>query len=363
MSIPVHQRLNIPSHTRSQPEFATRLNAAPADVIQMMDRMGDDIPEQSPEYQIALPSVGVQRTHIPVQIMDPFGSQQPTPILCELSLTSYIPAHKRGIHMSRIGNLLADATGTVYEDLQQYASYLAAALKDCQYGGRSEVHVSGTFSYLEAVRGWKPEKDKQSLESIRLSAGAVADDDGVRQSMGLSVAHITACPCVQQTYKHTLLQSGGAVDEAIKLTEPLFTHSQRCEASVRIENLSSSFPVKRLLDALDQVLFRTQNTLPREYELLLVYRAHKEPQFIEDAMRQVVFTLNSLLADDEYSDCAIDVRSTSMESIHDFDIHATYRMTVRELRERYRKRSVPSSNGMNNGMNHKGNGVSHTKLA
>jgi len=331
MNYNVEQTASLPFYSRTLPEFKSALGAEADQVIQAMDQMEDDIPEQRPEHQIALSSVGVQRNHVPVKIFDPFGSEQNTTLFCDVSLSTAIPPHKRGLHMSRIGSLVADATGDVYEDLQQYASRLASELNNRQYGGPSEVKVSGTFSYLESVPGWKPEKGKRSLENIRLHAHAVADHSGVAESAGLTIAHITACPCVQQTYKHALLQSQGNVEKAIELTAPLFTHSQRCETRVQLKNLPHRFSMKKLLHCLDQVLFRTQNTLPREYELLMVYRAHREPQFIEDAMRQVISALYSLLTDDDYAACAINVHSTSMESIHDFDITAECTMTMAEL--------------------------------
>lgn len=321
----------LPFHMRVMPAFKAAFGSAAAQVIEAMDQAEDDIPEQSPQYAIALPSVGVQRHSVPVRIRDTFGTQQVTTLACDISLTTAIPAHKRGIHMSRIGHLLADSTNCIYENLQHYTSHLAAELNRCQYGGPSVVSASGILSYIESVQGWKPGKDKCSLEEIRLYASAVADNHNITESAGLRIAHITACPCVQQTYKHALLQSKGDVQKAIEMTAPLFTHSQRCETEVQIENLPHHFSMQKLLDALDEVLFRTQNTLPREYEVLLVYRAHREPQFIEDAMRQVIYALYSLLREDVYANCAIKVHSTSMESIHNFDITSTLRLTMGEL--------------------------------
>lgn len=335
---------HLPFHMRLMPGFKAALGSDAAQVIHAMDQAEDDIPEQSPRYAITLPAVGIQRHSVPVRIQDPFGTQQVTTIACDLSLSTAIPAYKRGIHMSRIGNLLADSTRCVYENLQHYTSYLASELNDCQYGGPSTVSASGILSYIESVHGWKPEKDKCSLESIRLYASAVANShaghNNITESAGLRIAHITACPCVQQTYKHALLQCKGDVQKAIEMTAPLFTHSQRCETEVHIENLPHRFSMQKLLEALDEVLFRTQNTLPREYEVLLVYRAHRDPQFIEDAMRQVSYTLCSLLQEDVYDDCVIKVQSRSMESIHDFDIVSMLHMTVGELKKCFGNLSV-----------------------
>jgi GTP cyclohydrolase FolE2 len=297
-----------------------------------MNAAGDDIPYQEPEHRIALPGVGLNRKNIPVQIQDPFGSGTISHLNCEVETRTFVPAEKRGIHTSRIGRLVAESTERVYPDLQAYASELARAMSDAEYGISSQVSVSGVLSYLEEVKGWKQEKDKVSLEHLGLHARVYSDRGHQVEHAGLSINHITACPCVQQTYKHALLQAKGNVHAALDTVAPLLTHSQRCSTVVEVKNLAMSLPVRRILEGLDEVLYRVQNTLPREHELLLVYRAHAAPQFIEDAVRQILARLYSLLAD-EAPQSSVRLHSVSMESIHDFDIAAEIELSMAQLQE------------------------------
>ncbi len=90
---------------------------------------------------------------------------------------------------------------------------------------------------------------------------------------------------------------------------------------IDLHDLTVALPVRDLLAALDGVLFRTQNTLPRDQELALVYRAHASPQFVEDATRQALVAVRNLLGGSQ-PQAAVSIRSRSVESIHDFDLFA-----------------------------------------
>ncbi len=311
----------LPVHARTGPGFEALLGVSAGQVIPSMDLAGDDIPYQVPEFTIALPAIGLDRRHVPVRIANPFGGGTPCQVSCDVAVRTEVPARRRGIHTSRIGDAIAEACRAVYPGLQDFASALAGAIRGAEYGGPTEVRVSGIVSYLEAVPGWKREKDKTSLEHVEIHARSRLEDGAEHITAGLTVNHITACPCVQQTYKHALERSRGDSDEAIRAVAPLLTHSQRCRTRVEIEGLTGPLPVAELLEVLDATLYRVQNTLPREYELALVYRAHARPQFIEDAVRQTLAGVGRAFGA-RFPASTVRVHSVSYESIHDYDIVA-----------------------------------------
>ena len=325
------QQFELPRYERNQPDFSEVFGVSAAEVIQDMDVSGDDIPEQEPKYAFNINSAGVRRDNIPVKLLDPFGSEQVFQVFCSLEASTEVPYFKRGIHMSRIGDIIADSTQNTYESLQQYGLALAELLTKYEYQGSSQVKVQTKFPYLENVKGWKEEKDKVSLEHLGLSASIhTKQGSSYSQSAGITVANITACPCVQSTFKHTLKVAGNLVQDSI--FSPFITHSQRCRTTIEVLNLpvGKTIPIKRLLEAVDQGIVRVQNTLPREYELLMVYRAHKKPQFIEDVVREVAVRVGHVIKDD-YQQSSIRVFSESMESIHDFDIQAELVESVENL--------------------------------
>lgn len=326
----MHQ-FELPRYERDLPSFSEVFGVSAAEVITEMDRSGDDIPEQEPKYSFKINSAGIRRDNIPVKILDPFGSNQVVQVFCFLEASTEVPYFKRGIHMSRIGDIVAKSTLNTYESLQEYALTLAELLTKYEYQGTSQVNVQSNFPYLESVKGWKQEKDKVSLEHLGLSVSIRnKQGSGYSQRAGIKVSNITACPCVQSTYKHTLQAAGNLLQESI--FSPFITHSQRCRTTIEILNLpiGKTLPIKRLLEAIDRGIVRIQNTLPREYELLMVYKAHKKPQFIEDVVREVAFRVGQAIKDD-FQQSSIRVFSESMESIHDFDIQAELEDSVENL--------------------------------
>ncbi len=315
---------------RAQPRFDTTFGAPAEDVLRAMDAAGDDIPYQRPQIGIALPRVGLVREHVPLRLRDPFGSDREVSLDASVQLTTEVPADKRGIHTSRIGSLLAEGVQLVHGSLQEYARWLAEALSAKEYGGGAAVTAGGTLSYLERVEGWKDDKDKVSLEHVGLQATATLQQGQWSESAGFAIHHITACPCVQQTYKHALLQARGDIDAALEQVAPLLTHSQRCFTRIEVRNLPGLLPFQSLFAAVETCVFRVQNTLPREFELHLVYRAHRNPQFIEDATRQIASAVARALGK-EFAGSTLALASTSMESIHDFDIVSELETPVAEL--------------------------------
>ena len=309
----------LPTHQRRMPRFDKTFGVAESQVLGAMDAAGDDIPYQKPEVGLALPGVGLVRDHVPVRLRDPFGSGREVTLPVSLQMLTEVPADKRGIHTSRIGSLLAESVQEVHGSLQEYAHTLATRLSTAEYGGDATVTARGTLTYLERVEGWKDDKDKTSLEHLDLHASATLRGGHWSTSAGFGFNHITACPCVQQTYKHALQQAKGDVSAALAQVAPLLTHSQRCQSRVTLHQLPGPLPFLRVFEAVDDVVYRVQNTLPREFELHLVYRAHRKPQFIEDAARQMAAAVARALGP-EFEGSRLGLHSTSMESIHDFDI-------------------------------------------
>jgi GTP cyclohydrolase IV len=313
----------LPQFNRNWVGFSEVFGVSADSVISSMNHSGDDIPEQEPKYNISLNSVGVTRNNIPVQILDPFGSGEVVQVSCSVVAETSVPYYKRGIHMSRIGDIFAKLTQKVFVSLQDYSLNVANLLTDLEYGGLSKVEVKGELCYLEQVEGWKAEKNKVSLEHLGLTATtSTKQENNYTQNAGIEISNITACPCVQSTYRHALLQSNSELDKRL-IIDPLITHSQRCRTKVEILNIHGqvNIPIKEILNQIDMGIVRVQNTLPREYELLMVYQAHKNPQFIEDVVREIAVKV-AQVTHETFPTGSIKVTSESIESIHDFNIQA-----------------------------------------
>ena len=318
--------MNLPRHQRARPTFLDLFERGESETITAMDLGGHDIPNQVPDAPLRLKRVGLTRSSIPVLIDDPFGSGACVQISCTVNMRVTLDGDRRGIHVSRIGDLLARLSGKTYPSLQAYAGELNALLRPAQESQSAAVFVEGVFTYLESVHGVK---QKESLEHLDLFAACEVIDGRAESSSGVGFSHITACPCVQATYRNSFAppQSSAA---GIHEKAPLLTHTQRCKTRILILDGPERLSLSELLGRIDDVVVRSQNTLPRELELLNVYRAHARPQFLEDAVRDLLVAVYRLVRD-RSPEATIQVKSVSMESIHDFDMEGEIEFSVPEL--------------------------------
>ncbi len=296
-----------------------------------MDASHDDVANQAPRHAIRIDRMGVHRQQIPVWIRSPFQPRESLRIDCSIVALADVAANRRGIHLSRIGNEIALAIGTLHDSLPAFAARLARKIAAAEQCASTEVTVSGVLTYLENVPG---SKRKQSLEHLRLTGKARLKNGRLHLSTGLAFNHLTACPCVQQTYKHSMRS-----DRAARSQSPLLTHSQRCATEIAIDNVTGAFDLLQLLSCIDRTVVRCQNTLPRPQELLAVFRAHQNPQFLEDAMRDLSMAVCAAIGKTQ-PDATVSVSSRSMESIHDFDILGEIVAAVAHHRVARPKRSL-----------------------
>lgn len=292
-----------------------------------MDAAGDDVPDQPPQHPIALRRIGVERLAIPVTIVDPFDRRGSAQLSCSVGAFTGLDAGRRGIHVSRIGDVLARLSLERFASLPDYAAALCEQVAGVQESALGEVEVSGVLSYLEPLVGVK---DKASIEHLELFAQARCSDGTLEVSSGLGFDHITACPCVQQTYKHSFDGAQGLLRQVAEHDLPLLTHSQRCQCWITIGGMPVPVALPDMLAAIDRVIVRCQNTLPRELELQTVHRAHRAPQFLEDALRGLLFAVYELVGR-EHPSATIHIRATSLESIHNFDLSGEVSGSIAEL--------------------------------
>jgi GTP cyclohydrolase IV len=317
----------IARHRRARGTFLEAFGRSADDAIAEMDREGDDVPSQVPSTPILLQRIGIVREAIPVTLVDPFDPEGRVQLGCTVEAHTGLDRERRGIHVSRLGDVLARSSVEVFPSLQGYALALCERIHQAQACEVVEVRVRGVLSYLEDVGGIK---EKESIEHLKLGAHASRTAERTRSSGSVGFNHITACPCVQQTLKHGLgAESRELLDELAARGIPLLTHSQRCHTVVTIGG-GEPVPIAELLDSIDEVVVRSQNTLPRELELLAVRRAHANPQFLEDALRDLLRSVYRRI-ETSHATSTIAIDATSVESIHDFDISGSIRYSVAEL--------------------------------
>jgi GTP cyclohydrolase FolE2 len=329
-SAPLAAAQRLPRHTRLRPGFAETFGRSADATIAAMDRAGDDVPDRIPAVRIGLQRIGVERQAVPVSIVDPFDRTRQAQLACSLGIHASLGPTRRGIHTSRLGDLVARVSEQVFDSLQHCAAEVCERTLQEQQCDDAEVRIGGVIAYREDVRG---AAGKTSLEHLELAAQVRSSQGTVSGSTSVGFSLLTACPCVQQTFKHARHErDGAALGQMLEHGLPFMTHSQRCRCEVTLssEGMPAPPPLPDLLDAIDRTVVRCQNTLPRDLELLMVHRAHAEPQFVEDVLRGLLRAIHERVRT-SHAGSTITIRAASMESIHDFDISGAISYTVAEL--------------------------------
>ena len=101
----------LPQHSRPARDFQATFGRSAEDALAGMSEAGDDVPDQAPIHPQALARVGLTRTSVPIVIADPFGTPATVQLACTVDAHVELPPDKRGIHVSRIGHVLAELAG------------------------------------------------------------------------------------------------------------------------------------------------------------------------------------------------------------------------------------------------------------
>ena len=277
---------------------------------------GLDIPQQQPSFALPLPEVGICGKTVWVRLPEgliPFTAR------LEVNLAAQV----RGIHMSRMEEVIAALYDQEFADLREYGLQLGREMMERQGASRGRVRLAGQLPLIRTamVRG------RQSVYSIVVSLDLKLAGQGEKLKsvavLGVGVAHITACPCTQ-AYNQTLFRKEG--DDC-----PLPTHSQRSQTTLSLQSVDLSPSIGELLACLEEALHVTQDLLKRTDEAQLVYTSHSQPQFAEDAVREVARQAGERFGKTLPPETLVVIDSLSLESIHIHDVCCRLETTLAEI--------------------------------
>ena len=273
---------------------------------------GRDVPEQAPCFQIGLTEVGISGKTVWISL-----PQGRLPFNAEISVD--LPKYVRGIHMSRIEEAVSQLYQRDFPDIRYYAQELASMVLEKQRGEWVQVMVSGK---LPLVRGTSVSQ-RTSVDAVDVSAEVHASRKKTKAIIGLGLYHITACPCTQ-VYNQVLSHR---VDTYL----PTLTHSQRAMTKLCMETHDNYPDYEELLECLESTLHVTQDLLKRPDEAEIVLKAHRLPQFAEDAVRETAMEVGKRFGGRFPASTEVIIESLSLESIHIHNVHCTLRTTLKEI--------------------------------
>ncbi|MDQ6662119.1 MAG: GTP cyclohydrolase MptA [Chloroflexota bacterium] len=242
-----------------------------------------------------------------------------------------------GVHMSRFSEsleeVIEDIGTTAWPHIELLAEYMAKIIVKRQKVARAEVHIRTAYP----LQKWTPVSGLRSQEVYGLIAHAVATPERSRRLIGVEVEGMVACPCAQDmvhSFAQVRLREEGFPEDVIEKmlsVTPLATHNQRGRATLLIG--SDEHVDARDLIMLVEGAMSSENygLLKRPDELYIVNKAHSNPRFVEDVVREIlraVVEKYTGLADDAF----VWVHQRNEETIHKYDVEAEGWGTLGELR-------------------------------
>ncbi len=293
-----------------------------------------DIQNGVPSVRVRLGRAGVVGVRKSLLIGDE-GHQQRFD--ATFDLYADLNTQQAGVHMSRFSDVLEEVleenASTVWPRIEILAEALTKAIVERQKVARAEVHIHTSYP----LQKWTPMSGRRTQEIYGLLAQAIATTKWSRRMIGVEVEGMVACPCAQDmvhSFARTRLQEEGfqqdAIEKMLSVT-PLATHNQRGRATLMIgtdQNLAASDLVALVESAMSS---ENYSLLKRPDELYIVNKAHANPRFVEDVIREVLAAVVDKyrnLSDDTF----VWIHQRNEETIHKYDVEAEGWGTLGELR-------------------------------
>ncbi|KAA0004764.1 MAG: GTP cyclohydrolase I FolE2 [Thermoplasmata archaeon] len=274
-----------------------------------------DVQSWKPEASFKLTRVGIKGVKKPVRINR--NGKQVT-LLIDMDIFVDLPASRKGSDLSRnaevVEEIVDKSVRQPYSGLEDLCQEIAKKLLERHgYASRAEAFASSIY-FLERITPL----GKKTLEPYKIMARAIANrGERIRQFIGVEVIGMTACPCAMENIK--------------KVYGEKYTHNQRNVATIFIEN-DGSIDADDLIEiAEDAMSTPTYEILKRKDEMEVVKKAHENPKFVEDVVRDM---LKKIVEKYSYlpSDYIVIARSESHESIHKHNAFAERVTTIGELK-------------------------------
>ncbi|MFM9043315.1 MAG: GTP cyclohydrolase MptA, partial [bacterium] len=238
---------------------------------------------------------------------------------------------QKGVHMSRFEEVVNEAIDDVVLNnalrAEELAAKVAEQVRERQEGLRAEVKV--TARYPETVPA--PASGIDTQEIYTLFGTAVASAAGTRTITGVEAQGMTACPCaqgmVEERARERLAESGFDTGQIDKIVEdvPMATHNQRGVGQLHIglpEGSEMELDARELLRIVESSMSsEIYELMKRADELAVVERAHANPMFVEDCVREMVRQLLERKPDLP-GDAFVSARQENFETIHRHNVIA-----------------------------------------
>jgi GTP cyclohydrolase I/GTP cyclohydrolase-4 len=297
-----------------------------------------DVQAGVPATQVSLSRVGVTGVEKVIRVDAGSGGS-----LFHAEFECFVDLNPRqaGVHMSRFEEIVNEAIDEVVLGeafrAEVLAAHVAQKVRERQGGLRAEVAV--TAKYPETVE--TPKSGQRTQEIYVLFGTAVASEHGTRTLTGVQAQGMTACPCAQEMVaglaRERLTEEGFGPEEVEKIVEvvPIATHNQRGIGTLHVgcpEGGPAWIDAPELLRIVESSMSsEIYELMKRPDEMAVVVKAHENPRFVEDCVREMVRQVVEGYPDlpDE---AFVMARQENLETIHRHNVVAERYGTLGDLR-------------------------------
>jgi len=299
----------------------------------------------TPDVQAALPATQVSLSRVGVTGVDKVirvkADGEENLFYANFECFVDLNPQQAGVHMSRFEEIIGEAIDEVVLGeafkAEVLAAHVAEKVRERQGGERAEVSIKA--HYPETVQ--TPETGKSTQEIYVLYGTAVASARGTRTLTGVEAQGMTACPCAQEAVaalaRERLGNDGFGEEEVERILElvPVATHNQRGIGTLYVgcpEGGPAWIEAPKLLRIVESSMSsEIYELMKRTDERSVVVKAHENPRFVEDCVREMVRQVVEGYADLPEQTFVM-ARQENLETIHRHNVVAERYGTLGDLR-------------------------------
>jgi GTP cyclohydrolase IV len=297
-----------------------------------------DVQAGVPTTQVSLSRVGVTGVEKVIRVQ---ADGRENLFYAELECFVDLEPRQAGVHMSRFEEIVGEAIDEVVLGeafrAEVLAAHVAERVRERQGGRRAEVSL--TARYPETVA--TPQSEMPTQEIYVLFGTAVASAEGTRTLTGVQAQGMTACPCAQEMVtglsRERLAEQGFDAEEIERIVDvvPIATHNQRGIGTLHVgcpEGGPAWIDAPQLLHIVESSMSsEIYELMKRPDEMAVVVKAHENPRFVEDCVREMIRQVVEGYPD--LPDQAfVMARQENLETIHRHNVVAERYGTLGELR-------------------------------
>jgi len=297
-------------------------------------RLSRDVQQALPAIHVSLSRAGVTGLRRIIRIT---RDRQENLFYAEMDLFADLNPDQMGVHMSRFSDVLEEIAEEVTleksPNIETLAERIARQVVERQRAIRSEVHVRAIYP-MEKIT---PLSGKKMQELYTLIGMAVSTQEQSKRIVGVEAEGMTVCPCAQDMVRdhsrERLLEEGFSPEEAERALRaiPIASHNQRGRGTLLIGS-EQEVQAEDLVGIIEASMSsETYDLLKRPDEFFVVNKAHYNPRFVEDVVREMLQNVVDMYPNLPDTDFVL-AKQVNFEGIHKHNAFAERYGTLDEVR-------------------------------